>query len=467
VRWWRRRTLRARLTLLSAAGVAVGLGIGGLLIISVVHFVLIRSVDSTTRQSAKDVSALVVSDKLPLRIPSAGTSIIQVLDDKKRVVGATLNADPLVPILTPAEQARAIDGNVVIIPGNRVGEDGELRVIARTAFVRDVDHDGDGGGRIIIVGAPTHAVAESSETVGWLLLIAYPLLVAFLSAAAWLVVGWTLRPVEALRRSADQISAGGGSVGPLPVPDGDDEVHRLAVTLNDMLDRLEVGRARQRAFVADAAHELRSPITSLRTQLEVADHLHEPPVTSDLLDDVGRLGRLVDDLLLLARADEGDPKLRTAEPTDLLRIAESAADGFIGARVPVTAQVNEPVWTVGDPTSLRRVLDNLITNAVRHATSAVVISASGPHPGGTVRLTVIDDGPGMPTQDRERVFDRFTRGDNARDRDQGGAGLGLAIVRELLRMHQGTITLTDAGPGLRVDVDLPAAEATAAPSLTP
>jgi signal transduction histidine kinase len=143
--------------------------------------------------------------------------------------------------------------------------------------------------------------------------------------------------------------------------------------------------------------------------------------------------------------------------------------------VPVTARVDAPVWTVGEPTALRRVLDNLITNAVRHAASAVVVSASEVSAAvgngdatvddgaddGIVRLTVVDDGPGIPVEDRERVFGRFTRLDNARTRDQGGAGLGLAIVRELLRTIKGTIALGDAGPGLRVDVHLPAAAAPA------
>ena len=459
MRWWRRRTLRARLTLLSAGGLAVGLAIGGVLIIALLHFVLIRSVDSSIHQTATDVSNLVTSEKLSTPLPNVGTPIVQVINDKQQIVGATEGADLMHPMLTPAEQARAARGEVIVIPGYRVNVSGELRVIAKKAVAIDLDNDGDGGSRLIIVAQSTHAVEESTETVGNVLLVAYPLLVALLSALAWLVVGWTLRPVEALRRSADLISAGSGSVGALPVPDGDDEVHRLAVTLNDMLDRLDAGRARQRAFVADAAHELRSPIASLRTQLEVAEHMHESPPTADLIADVVRLGRLVDDLLLLARADEGDPKLRSVEAIDLAALVETTTDGFANADVAVSASADGPVWTLGERTALWRVLDNLITNAVRHATTMVVVQTTTDH--STVRLTISDDGPGIPAEDRERVFDRFTRLDNARDRDQGGAGLGLAIVRELLRLHQGTIKLGDAEPGLRVDVELPATPAPA------
>src|SRR5262249_37300866 len=143
----------------------------------------------------------------------------------------------------------------------------------------------------------------------------YPLLLAALAALAWWVVGWTLRPVEALRQGAEEVSA--AQVGRLPVPDGNDELHRLALTLNRMLDRLEASRSRQRAFVADAAHGLPSPIASLRTQLDVAAHVGEPPVIADLSVEVDRLGRLVDDLLLLARADDQDPNLRHREPVEL------------------------------------------------------------------------------------------------------------------------------------------------------
>jgi signal transduction histidine kinase len=297
-----------------------------------------------------------------------------------------------------------------------------------------------------------------------ILLIAYPLLVAAIAVLAWRVVGWALRPVEELRQGAERISASGRRAGPLPVPEGDDEVRRLAVTLNDMLDRLDAGRARQRAFVADAAHELRSPIASLRTQLEVADRLGEAPLAADLITDVSRLSRLVDDLLLLARADEGDPALRLDEAVDLSGTIRDAAASHVGARVPVIVAGDDgPVWTIADPVSMRRVVDNLVGNAVRHAASRVTVSAVVLDEA-TVRLRVSDDGPGIRAEDRERVFDRFTRLDDARARDDGGAGLGLAIVRELVRQHSGTITLGDAQPGLQADVVLPSAAPPTVPS---
>ena len=143
-------------------------------------------------------------------------------------------------------------------------------------------------------------------------------------------------------------------------------VQSLRATLNDMLERLDAGRARQRAFVADAAHELRSPIASLRTQVEVAEHMHEPPLNADLLTDLARLNRLVDDLLLLARADEGDPRLHAMQAIDLVTLARATVDAYGAARVAVTLSATGPIWAVGEPVGVRRVLDNLITNAVRH-----------------------------------------------------------------------------------------------------
>lgn len=445
---------------IGTGGLAAGLLVGGLLILTVLNYVLVHSLDASSRDTAREVGSLVETNSVPALIPSTGTSLVQVLDGEQRIRAATAGADRLVPLLRPAELGRAEAGKVVVIPGNRVGAPGTLRVVARAAGSGSAE-------RVVLVAAPTHTIEQSNDAVRAILLIAYPLLVAALAVLAWRVVGWALRPVEELRQGAERISASGRRAGPLPVPDGDDEVHRLSVTLNDMLDRLDAGRARQRAFVADAAHELRSPIASLRTQLEVSDRLGEPPPAGDLLTDVGRLSRLVDDLLLLARADEGDPALRLDEAVDLTSIAHDAAASRAGTRTPVAvAGDGGPVWTVGDPVSMRRVVDNLVGNAVRHATTKVMLTVTALDES-TVRLRVSDDGPGIPAADRERVFDRFTRLDNARARDEGGAGLGLAIVRELVRRHSGTIALGDAEPGLQVDVTLPAgAPPTAGTELT-
>jgi signal transduction histidine kinase len=264
-----------------------------------------------------------------------------------------------------------------------------------------------------------------------------------------------LRPVEALRAGAEEIT-GAARSDRLPVPDSGDEIHRLAVTLNDMLHRLDAARARQRAFVADAAHELRSPLTNMRTELEVAQRLADdtdwPALADDLLTDVQRLSRLVDDLLLLARADDDATRAlpAPAEPVELSELL-----GEVAARYPTVRYEHpaDPLPTTGDRDALARVVANLLDNAVRHAEKRVVLSVAAD--GAYQRISVCDDGPGIPAADRQRVFQRFTRLDDARARDAGGSGLGLAIVRELVRRHHGTVTLGDAEPGLRADVRLP------------
>ena len=246
----------------------------------------------------------------------------------------------------------------------------------------------------------------------------------------------------------------------LPVPLARDEVRSLAVTLNDMLGRLAEAQQRQRDLVSDTAHELRSPIASIRAQLEVAldhpDGLDWPETARDVHADTLRLARLTEDLLLLARLDGQHLRRR---PTDLAAVCESVAARYTAARVPVRAEAAAPVMVAGDPDALRRLLVNLLDNAVRHAASQVCVSVRGDD--GWAVLVVSDDGPGIPTEDTERAFGRFSRLEGARSRTAGdgaeGAGLGLAIVRSTAEAHGGSVSLSDAGPGLRAVVRLPLA----------
>jgi signal transduction histidine kinase len=275
------------------------------------------------------------------------------------------------------------------------------------------------------------------------------------------VVGSALRPVEGLRRGAERIGAGSVGVDRLPVPTARDEVHALATTLNGMLDRIAASQERQRDFVADAAHELRSPLASMRTQLEVAERLGEGgDLPEGLLPEVHRLSALVDDLLLLARsgAEAGAPDL---EDVDLLDLAAEVAARVSGSRVPVRVEPRDQagpgrtdvVVVQACHDDLLRAVANLVDNAVRHAATVVVLRAEATPAG--AQLCVRDDGDGIPEQDRERVFDRFARRDDARDRDHGGSGLGLAITRDLVRRNGGDVVLEDADPGLRAVLRLP------------
>ncbi|WP_285787675.1 ATP-binding protein [Micromonospora sp. NBRC 101691] len=461
--------MRGRLTLVSVLGLAVGLALGGLALLSVLGHVLQRSVDAEAFQTADAVALLAAEDALPDPLPvAAGQVRVQVVDGQGRVRAASIDADRLVPML-PVDRIDHATRQRAFVRGERLGLPGPVRVVSVPAGTPTDP-------LTVLVGKSMADVNQGAKVVRFVLLVGIPLLVVILGGVTWRVVGATLRPVEALRSGAEEIT-GRANGGRLPVPASQDEIHRLAVTLNDMLARLEAARARQRAFLADAAHELRSPLTNMRTELEVAGRLGErtdwPVVARDLLADTERLSRLVDDLLLLARLDEAGHAgagsvgavagadtpgravrgRRATGPVELTELVRAVAARFPSPPVRVLP-ASGPQWTVGDPDELHRVVTNLIDNAVRHCRSTVVIEVTALADAHLV--TVTDDGPGIPAADRERVFDRFTRLDDARDRDAGGAGLGLAIVRELVRLHDGTVRLSDAGPGLRVAVCLPA-----------
>ncbi|GGL17024.1 two-component sensor histidine kinase [Mangrovihabitans endophyticus] len=450
--WWRRLSLRARLTGASALALAFGLAAGGVVLVAVLNFALLRAINTEALDTARAVANLVNQDALSDPVPVSPGMQVQVVDARGRVLAVSATADRLVPILYPEELDRLSDGSGTVIPGSRIGLRGETRVVVVSAGLPSDPVR-------VLVARSTADVAQGVHLLRITLLIAFPLLVVLLALVSWRVAGAALRPVEALRRGAEDIT-GGTRHGRLPVPGSRDEIHRLAVTLNGMLHRLETARVRQRAFVADAAHELRSPLTNMRTEIEVAQHLRDdtdwPALSVDLLADVHRLSRLVDDLLLLARADDGGTPHVPVERVDLVGLLAAMAARYPAVAFSSPARSSAvTTWEVlGDPDALSRVVANLLDNAVRHAEHVrLTLAADGAYR----TFSVIDDGPGIAPADRERVFDRFTRLDDARARDAGGTGLGLAIVRELVRRHDGTVALADARPGLRVDVRLPAA----------
>jgi signal transduction histidine kinase len=303
---------------------------------------------------------------------------------------------------------------------------------------------------------------DIDESVGILttsLLIGVPLVVVALALLVWWLVGRTLRPVDAIRSEVADI--GGSDLDRrVPVPSGDDEIARLARTMNGMLDRLEESALRQQRFVADASHELRSPLTRIRTELEV-DVAH--PETADMaathrsvLEETAGLQRLIDDLLQLARSDARAVSLRR-EVVDLdvmlLRLAHRVrADG----RVAVDATGIGSARVVGDGDLLARAVANVVDNATRHAARSVELDLTDRN--GEAVLTVTDDGPGIPAAERRRVFDRFSRLDDARSTRDGGTGLGLAIAKEIVESHGGTISVEGpATGGARFVIRLPVA----------
>lgn len=447
-------SLRRRLTVVATFLLGVGIAAGAVLLVVTGSRTLQATVDAGALRSAREVAALVDADRLPDPLPQGrqGTAAVQVLDSSNRVLAASNGTDRLVPVLRRSEVAAVRSGARLVVPGSRIGLSGPLRVVG-------VPAGPPSDPQTVVVAVDFGGARSGTKVFALGIAIGAPLLLAVVAVAMWWVTGRALRPVEELRRGASGLSG----PGRLPVPPAQDEIRRLAETLNDMLGRLDAAGARQRAFVSDAAHELRSPLASARTQLEVASVVDAGTpagaLAADVLLDVERLGRLVDDLLLLARLDEVPRRPR--EPVDLRALAEDVVARYSAARVTVRLSPCQDTCVVSaDANAARRVLTNLVDNAVRHARTAVTVSVA---PG---RLTVTDDGPGIPVEDRERVFDRFTRLDNSRTRDSGGAGLGLAIVRELVAAHGGTVSLGDAGPGLVATVSFPAVPAPA-PRVSP
>ena len=430
-------------------GLAVALAAAALLLRGAVQGSLTREVDGTARQGARQVAALADTNQLP-RTVLAGTLTVQVLRPDGQIVAASPTVDRLVPLLSPARaDAAARSGSAVLLDGRPFGIPYLMRVVAVPAS----------GGEIVLSGAAYTQVRDSMRTLTGALLVGTPLLLLLLAGVTWLVVGSTLRPISALRRGAQVITAT-GVTRELPVPEARDEVRVLAVTLNDMLTRLDAAQQRQRRLVSDTAHELRSPIASIRAQLEVAlDHPEQqdwPQTAQDVLADTLRLASLAEDLLVLARLDEYQPRATAGKPVDLAALVTEEVERSAGGRVPVTARTGGPCVVIGDADGLRRLLRNLIDNALRYAKSRVEVAAH--REDSEAVLTVSDDGPGIPEADRERAFDRFVRLDDARSRDEtqaGGAGLGLAIVRAIARTHDGSAYLEDSTPGLRAVVRIP------------
>lgn len=312
---------------------------------------------------------------------------------------------------------------------------------------------------VVRVAASLEDVEESTAALVPLLLGGVPLVLLVVGVTTWLVVGRALAPVERIRERVRAIGEDG--LGDrVPVPAARDEVHRLATTMNEMLARLEAADAKQRRFVADASHELRSPIASLRQSAEVArahpGALPEGELAETTFEESVRMQRLVDQLLLLSRSDAGGPGIARDE-VDLDDLVRTVAARTVSGEVRVDTSQVSPVRVQGDEPALGQVVRNLLDNAARHATRTVRVGLAVA--GGRAELTVDDDGPGVPPTERERVFDRFVRLDDARSRDAGGSGLGLAIVREVVAAHGGSVTVLESPTGgarLRVELPLPA-----------
>jgi signal transduction histidine kinase len=438
-------SVRVRTTAIALLVVAVALAVGGVALVLGLRAALTSGVERSVRQQVDAAAEVLAGGGEPgvLRRDDDDT-VAQLLDADGRVVAASpavAGAGPLAADLAPG-RAGTVD----------VPDDGEdfLAVTARA--------DTPDGPRTVVVASSLEPAGESAGVVAGLLVVGLPVLLLVVGTTTWRVVGRALAPVEAIRATADAVSAADLGVR-VPPPVSHDEVARLAATMNRMLDRLERAQARQRRFVADASHELRSPVAAIRQHAEVAvgypDRTTPDALGGTVLAEALRMQRLVDDLLVLARADERElgPHRRPVDLDDIVLAEARRLRTTTGLRVDAAAVSAGAVD--GDPDALGRVVRNLVDNAARHAAGRVSLSLA--EDGGTVTLAVEDDGPGVPPAERERVFERFVRLDDARARDGGGSGLGLAIVAELVAAHGGTVALGDAAlGGARAEVRLPA-----------
>ena len=444
-------TVRARTTLLAAFVVALALAAGAAWLLLTLRHSLEQSGDDVARIRARDIATLATAGALPpvLAVPGED-DLAQVVDRSGVVVAASPGRVGRRPIAT----FRPTGDELLVrtVTGVPDGDDREdYRVWAAQAESRR-------GPLVVYVATSLESVDETIATVGTALAVGLPPLLAVLALTTWILLGRALHPVEAIRAEVAEISERALDRR-VPVPPTPDEIGRLARTMNATLDRLQTASERQRTFVADASHELQSPLAAFRAQLEVA--LAHPATTdwpataSDLLADSQRLERLVRDLLFLARADDA-PAPSPAGPVDLDDIVFDEAKRLRATtRTQVDTSRVSGALLHGSRDELTRLTRNLLENAERHATSAVRIQlTSYDH---KVQLVVEDDGPGIPIDQRQVIFDRFARLDGARARDSGGTGLGLAIVKSIVERHGGSVAVEDGHDGARFVVQLPAA----------
>ncbi len=423
-------SVRVRTTLAATAVVAVALVAGSVLLVLLQRDALRDSAQTNAEQRAEQLAGQVEASGVP------------------ETLGESDDDEPEDDVL---QQVADADGRVLLTSAGRLPTDDGAQLDGYAVGVEDTDR------YVVTVAVSLDDAEESTRALVPLLVVGVPLLVLLVGVTTWLVVTRALRPVERIRVEV----AGIGEQAldrRVPVPSSRDEVHRLAVTMNDMLGRLEASQHRQRRFVSDASHELRTPLSVLRQTGEVA-RAHPgamPPdeLADTVLEESARMQRLVEQLLVLARSDEGR-LVAERRDVDLDDLVIGEADRARAAGLAVDISGLGPGRVRGDAGALAQVVRNLVDNAMRHAAGRIRVALTEEE---AVTLVVEDDGAGVPEAERERVFERFVRLDEARASDDGGSGLGLAIVREIARLHGGDALLdaSDLG-GARFVVRLPAA----------
>ncbi|WP_051834517.1 sensor histidine kinase [Streptomyces sp. NRRL S-15] len=462
------RSVRARAALGATLVVAIALTAAGLAVLMVLRGNLTDRAGLEAEVAAREVAGQLAlgATYAELELGDEDTHPVQVTDEQGRVVAASKDLEaisgtgtatvvpmPSAPVRSPGDDDDDDDdggdparGEVSSDPPDFVN--GSATVDGDTADYRFAAVEATTGRDVTLTvhaGAPLAAEQEAVDTVGTSMLTGLPLMLLVVAGVTWLVTRRALRPVEGIRREMAAITASEDLSRRVPEPDSRDEIARLARTTNETLTVLEASVDRQRRFVADASHELRSPIASLRTQLEVGEAHPELLDVPGAVADTVRLQALAADLLLLARLDAGERPGRTAVGVGALvreEVSQRTAD-----RIPPEVSVagHGALEVVGSRGQLARVVGNLLDNAQRHAERSVAVSVREDR--GDVLVEVADDGAGVPEAERDRIFERFVRLDDARSRDDGGAGLGLAIARDVASRHGGTLTVGEAPGG--------------------
>lgn len=431
--------VRWRTTLAAVAVTAVALVIGALLLLWLLTSRLQADLDNTLETQARDRVQLIDAGAHP-------SAIADTRQSESVVWFGTDVGDPIVAagsyqiVGTPSDLSVGSARAMTVLADENYGDKSEQEHIdIRAAIAQAAD------GTLVLVGAETEIVTETTGEVARLLAAGLPLLLLAVGGVTWRATARTLRPVEEIRATAEAIGAGKLSAR-VPEPESRDEVQHLAVTMNGMLDRIEAQQRAQRRFTADASHELKSPVANLRAVVDTTtlDDPGWPDVQQRLASESERLTSIVDNLLFLSVDDEGAP----AAQRDVVHLDDILFDEaeLLAARSTIRPDISgvEPCEVVGNAEQLRRVVRNLVQNAERHADEWIGLSCAS---GDRVELSVADDGPGVPAEQRDTIFERFGRSDQARDRQSGGAGLGLAIVRTIVDGHDGVVEVDDSARG--------------------
>ena len=425
--------LRIRGALIVAVTSTAAVALSGFALAETLDQSLIRSSDNAAITRVHEVATQLDQrnpDQLDPGLLATGPSLVavQVLDASGRVVHTSYDG----PGYAMTDD---IPGSGVTLRDARPsGHDQGRRLIAETVSTSR-------GTFTIVAATNQDSIEDTIRLVAVLTAIGGLFIVAIAAIGTYLLIGRSLRSVDDIRRRVAVITTE-DLAEHVPVPKPRDEIAHLAATMNDMLDRINASHTSQQRFISDASHELRSPLTTITTSLEIGAHRPElmsaDLIGTVLLPEAVRMGQLVDDLLLLARADEHGLTLRSAL-VDLDHIVENEA---VKARSSTSKTVStrlEPVQVRADAPKLSRAIRNVIDNAVRFAASRISVELAVVDSSAVVIVT--DDGPGIPLELRGRVFDRFYRVDDERARSAGGSGLGLPITAEIIAAHHGTITI--------------------------